>query len=77
MSDLHAHLEFVDQIIGLLQLSTEQPDNQHLTFAIMVLVKEKIDIACVGVAQAIEIVSVDAMRDADLIIKQYLELTRL
>lgn len=71
------HSELIDQMVGLLQLSTEQPDNRHLTFAIMVLVKEKMDMACVGAAKAIGTPNIEDMKNAGRIIKQYLEIVRL
>ena len=71
------HAELVDQIVGLLQLSLEQPDHHHLTFAIMALVKAKIDLAEIAAAKAIGTPSVEDMKDADNIVKQYLEIVRL
>lgn len=74
MSDLESvQSELVNQIVGLLQLSLEQPD-RHLTFAIMVLVKQKMDLACAAAAKAIDTITVEEMDDADHIIKQYLEI---
>ena len=78
MSDLNAlQSELVDQIIGLLQLSLEQSDNHHLTFAIMVLVKDKMDLAVKGTAKAIDTPTIEGMEDAHRIINQYLEIIRL
>ncbi len=78
MSDLHTvQLELVEQMVGLLVLSCEQLNNHHLTFAIMVLVKEKLDMACVSAAKAIGTPEVEEMANANSIIEQYLEISRL
>ena len=71
------HAELVDQLVGLLELSLEQPDNHHLTFAIMVLVKDKMDLACMAAATAIDTPSIEKIGDAHRIIDQYLEIVRL